>query len=237
MGLFQRFSELIVSNSEVCRIATERIFKKYDLKPADFPKKFSSLVDAIGREAYAFYLQEEEKSGEKVLEEFFRTNKTSGIFKAMDRFYLSIAQSRKSRAGKAFEEIIKALFRKCKYPFDEQKVINGKPDFLMPSEKYFRKNGPDCIIFTAKRTLRERWRQIATEGVKGLRFFLATIDEKITAEQAREMLSNRVYMVVPETLKLTIPHYKKAPNIISFEDFFSDHLDPALKRWKKAGAI
>jgi len=235
--LFERFSELIISNEDVYKISTQQILRKHSLEPADYPKRFSALVDEIGREAYALYLRKEEKSGEKVLKEFFKTSKTSGVFKKLDRFFLSISQSRKTRAGKAFEEIIKALFRKCDYPFDEQRVINGKPDFLMPSEKHFRKNAPDCIIFTAKRTLRERWRQIATEGLRGLGFFLATIDDSISAEQAKEMLAHRIYMVVPESLKQGIPHYKKAANIITFEDFFTDHLDAAMKRWRRAGVI
>jgi len=234
---FKRFAALIISNEDVYKIATRRVLKKHGLKPADYPKRFSTLVDEIGREAYALYLSEEERSGERVLREFFRKSKTRGIFKKLDRFFLSISQSRKTRAGKAFEEIIKALFRKCDYPFDEQRVINGKPDFLMPSEKHFRKNAPDCIIFTAKRTLRERWRQIATEGLRGLGFFLATIDGGISSKQAREMLTHRIYMVVPQSLKQGISDYKKAANIITFEDFFTDHLDAAMRRWRRAGVI
>jgi len=32
-------------------------------------------------------------------------------------------------------------------------------------------------------------------------------------------------------------HDKKAENVIAFEDFFEDYLDPAMKRWKKAGIV
>ena len=70
---------------------------------------------------------------------------------------MSIFQSRKSRAGKAFEYTIRELFSRLSYPFSEQVKIDGaKPDFVMPSENYFIRKPLDSIIFTAKRTLRER---------------------------------------------------------------------------------
>lgn len=123
------------------------------------------------------------------------------------------------------------------YPFDEQVVINGKPDFLLPSEKHYRVHAPDCIIFTAKRTLRERWRQIVTEGIRGLAFYLATIDEKVTENALDEMKANRIYLVVPMQLKKSIEHYSEAPNVLTFETFFKQHLDPAMQRWKENRVI
>ena len=115
--------------------------------------------------------------------------------------------------------------------------MNGKPDFLMPNEVHYRRLATDCIIFTAKRTIRERWRQIATEGTRGKALYLATIDEKVSANQAEEMRQNRIYLVVPEQLKNGVAYYKSAANIISFEDFFTDHLNPAMERWKRAGVV
>src|SRR3990170_4283733 len=115
--------------------------------------------------------------------------------------------------------------KQLNYPFDEQQVINGKPDFLMPSRRHYDRNLMDCIIFTAKRTLRERWRQIVTEGTRGLGFYLATIDEGISAPQLGEMLNHRIYIVVPENIKRKIASYNAAPNVITYEDFFRQHLD------------
>lgn len=159
------------------------------------------------------------------------------MFTDLDRFYLSLTQSRKVRAGSAFEIVLKTLFKTLGYPFDEQQVINGKPDFLMPSRNHYDKNPMDCIIFTAKRTLRERWRQIVTEGMRGLGFYLATIDEEISGAQLGEMLNHRIYIVVPENIKNRIASYRQAPNVITFEDFFRQHLDPAVKRWKENRVI
>ena len=95
----------------------------------------------------------------------------------------------------------------------------------------------DSVIFTLKRTLRERWRQIVTEGTRGLGFYLGTIDEDIAIRDLEEMKTARIYIVVPERIKNVREDYKKAPNVISFEDFFTHHLDPAMNRWRSQGLV
>ena len=114
---------------------------------------------------YNSYLVYEEEYGKLVIESFFNhlidTKEITSLgdagpaisryFKVFDKFYLSLAQSRKARAGKTFESTHNSLFKMLKYPFDEQIVIDGKPDFLMPSAEHYRKNPMECIIFTAKR--------------------------------------------------------------------------------------
>lgn len=95
----------------------------------------------------------------------------------------------------------------------------------------------DCIIFTVKRTLRERWRQIVTEGTRGLGFFLATIDERVSGNALDDMRRSRVYLVVPVRLKQDIAIYSAAVNVISFEEFFAHYLDPAMTRWRETSVI
>lgn len=107
----------------------------------------------------------------------------------------------------------------------------------MPGRKHYDTNPMDCIIFTVKTTVRERWRQIVTEGTSGLGFFLATVDKSISENQLAEMLRNRIYIVVSLDLKKSVAHYNTAADVISFEQFFRDQLDPAVKRWKKAKVI
>ncbi len=95
----------------------------------------------------------------------------------------------------------------------------------------------DCVVFTVKRTLRERWRQIVTEGAPGLGFFLATIDEGIAARDLQEILDSRIILVVPKRVKQSRPDYTAAMNVITFEFFFEHHLDPAMKRWLASNLI
>lgn len=248
MSLFDIFKDRMRPPYEIVETAVRNILSEsFD---AEYIKdNFSSLINRIQEEAYQVYLAEQKESGQTAIKEFFNdliapdASKEESIsivaskFEEFDKFYLSIAQSRKSRAGKAFEDIIKTLFKRLDYPFAEQQVINGKPDFLMPNREHYDRNPMDCIIFTAKRTLRERWRQIVTEGTRGLGFYLATIDEKVTNSQLNEMLRNRIYLVVPAEIKVVIPYYAAASNVLSFEEFFEHHLDPALSRWRTGGVI
>jgi len=225
--------------------ARDLIKGKYNYSLDKIKENFDALLEETEKEAYRLYLNYEQLYGEKVFDIFIKeliksgefnnlenTGKVLGkYFKLFDKFYLSLAQSRKTRAGKGFEKIHNSLFKILNYPFDEQVVINGKPDFLMPSAKHYNKNPMDCVIFTAKRTLRERWRQIVTEGTRGLGFYLATIDENISTAQLKEMLDHRIYLVCPENIKKK--NYRDQINVLSFRQFFKDHLDPKIKSWKR----
>jgi hypothetical protein len=158
-------------------------------------------------------------------------------FYTLDKFFLSRTQSRRSRAGTAFEVVLEESFRRLQYPFESQPAIDGNPDFVFPSVSLYKKNAQDAIVFTAKRTLRERWRQIVTEGAKGLGFFLATIDEEVSEAQVKEIKGERIHMVVPSRLKKSVPQYTAAANVITFEDILEDHLDPKMTKWKRHGDI
>lgn len=242
-GIFLMEQKLIAEQAS--KIITER----YNYNTEQVKENFDALLQATEKEAYRIYLEYEREYGSKVLkafvEDLIQTGELSDLSKAggvlcnyftlFDRFFLSLAQSRKSRAGKSFEDIHNSLFKRLGYRFDEQRVINGKPDFLMPYFEHYQKNPMDCIIFTSKRTLRERWRQIVTEGTRGLGFFLATIDEDVTNAQLDEMRKNRIYLVCPN--QIIENRYKGVVNVLSFTQFFKDYLDPAMERWERNGII
>ena len=152
-------------------------------------------------------------------------------------FFWGLTQGRRPRAGKAFESLIRECFRRLQYPFTAQPNIDGQPDFVLPSIEHYRRNPPDSIVFTVKRTLRERWRQVVTEGARGLGFFLATIDEGIAVRDLEAMLQSRIYIVVPTRIKTIRADYEAAVNVITFEHFFRFHLDPAMDRWQAANVI
>lgn len=235
--LFEKLKEKIGSTDEIGDEAAKRLASEQKLTPKEIRRRFSELLQRTEKLCYTIYLERQNKFGEEVLREFLPSVGNQHLFEILDRFYLSIGQSRKTRAGSTFEATIRGLFRRCDYPFQEQCIVNGKPDFLMPNEAHYRKFATDCIIFTAKRTIRERWRQIATEGTRGKALYLATLDEKVSSKQTGEMLQNRIYLVVPRELKRAVQAYLPAPNVISFEDFFTDHLNPAMERWRRAGVV
>lgn len=235
--LFVQIREKIGTAEQIAEEGTKKLAPAHDLSPSGLRSNFSRLVQETERACYGIYLAREQEAGERVLQAFLANPKGAPVFATLDRLFLSMTQSRRTRAGATFEATIRGLFRRCQYPFQEQCIVNGKPDFLMPSEAHYQKLPTDCIIFTAKRTLRERWRQIATEGTRGKALYLATIDETVSRDQVEEMLANRIYLVLPQELIVCNKVYSSAPNVISFEDFFTDHLDPAVARWKRAGVL
>ncbi len=245
--LFKAFKRKLPSGPKICAEAT-KVTLGENLKNKEWIKdNFSDLVERIQIAAYEVYLDYEARCAGPAFKEvlgpmlgeaptkddFF--NLIGDNFFALDRFFLSLTQGRRPRAGKAFEQVIQVLFTELGYPYTSQAKIDGQPDFLLPSVEHYRKFPMDCLIFTAKRTLRERWRQITTEGAKGLHFFLATIDETVRERDLAEMLESRIYLVVPARIKRE--KYADYGNVISFETFFEHHLDPAMVRWRANGTI
>ena len=208
---------------------------------------FSGLVSSLQLAAYGFYLAAEREACSKVLAKHLASQiEASGAddildavrqsFFTWDRFYLSLTQSRRQRAGASFETVVQTLFEALGYPYTSQPELSGsRPDFVLPSVEHYRVFAADCIIFTCKRTLRERWRQVVTEGLTGQAFYLATIDEKISAPELNKMKERNIIIVVPAAIKAEI--YGTHLNVISFESFFDHHLDPALNRWKANGVV
>ena len=230
MDLFKEFKKEVPDNHILCSRAADIVLSGYSAK--DIKKNFSSLFAKMQDEIYQQYLLSQNLAGQKIIDNIIIKNGKVD-FEEMNSFFMSIFQSRKSRAGKAFEYIIREMFSRLSYPFAEQVNINGAtPDFLMPSENHFRSRPLDSIIFTAKRTLRERWRQVVTEANQSYGFFLATIDEKITMSQLKQAADNKIYIVLPKDIKSENINYQNAYNVLSFEEFFEQHLDPAMKRWK-----
>ena len=241
--LTRHFKKNLPTGKQICTEAIKKQLAKNKDNANWVKSHFSDLVESTQIKAYEIYQAKERHAAslamrevlDKLLpdkpdkEDFFDFLQSN--FWVLDRFFLSLTQGRRPRAGKAFEHIIKVLFGILGYPYTPQAVINGQPDFLLPSVEHFKKNAMDCIIFTVKRTLRERWRQIVTEGTRGHLFYLATIDEKIGGRDLKEILNHRIYLVVPERIRADT--YPDRPNVISFETFFELHLDPAMRRWRE----
>ncbi len=231
MSLFTDFKKGVPTNDVLCSRAALVVLKGKN--ETEIKHHFSQLFDQMQDEIYQQYLKAEHDAGQAVIDKLLGETGTIR-FEDMNSFLMSIFQSRKSRAGKAFEFIIRELFSRLSYPFAEQVDVDGAtPDFMMPSEEVFRDNPLGSIIFTAKRTLRERWRQVVTEANKGYGFFLATLDNKVTQSQIDQAAKNKIYIVVPQALKEENNTYKHAPSVLSFEQFFEQHLDPAMLRWSK----
>ena len=241
------FRAVIPSGKTIANDAVKHVLRNKRATPEWVKKNFSALVESIQEDAYERYLTAEREAWKTTFSTVFgplhgkcttpgeAADLISNNFYALDKFFLSLTQSRRVRAGTAFEVLIREFFIHLNYPFTSQPRIDGNPDFVLPSVEHYDADPLTVIIFTVKRSLRERWRQIVTEGAKGLGFYLATIDDAVSAVDLKAMQKQKIFLVVPARYKVEIARYKTAKNVITFEDFFLSYLDPAMLRWKRSG--
>jgi hypothetical protein len=147
-------------------------------------------------------------------------------FSALDKLFLSAAQTRKSRAGLSFEHHVRRLLVDGRIHHEAQIVLGSRrPDFVLPDVVTL--NNPEntnALILSLKTTLRERWKQLGLERRHGA-VFLATVDDRVSTPAIKEMASNDIVLVVPESLKKSKEAvYEKETEVITFHDFFHDQI-------------
>lgn len=157
---------------------------------------------------------------------------------------LSNTQSRRSRAGKTFEQVIYKLYETFSYEFVSQgqlgkevfkaKGLGKMVDSLLPSITAFEMRRDKVIIGTMKTTLRERWQEVVEEinrtGLPSI--YLLTMDDDISESKATQMRHHNVVLVVPKAVKAQ-SSLVKMPNIIDFESYFLEEIPEKLKFWSK----
>ena len=230
MKLFEKFKETIPSNTSLVKNACGTIIDnnhKISLK-----EDISLIVQKMHDKVYEDYKSAEIDSWKRI------TTDEKGSadildFDELQNFFKSLGNSRKSRAGKVFELIIEEIMStRLGYPLVRGiKVDGARPDFVLPSKEFLQKYPLDSILLTAKRTLRERWRQVVTEANVAHGYFLATLDEDISANQLIEAERNKVFVITTRDKIERIEHYGDASYMMSFEDFIKFYLDPVLDKW------
>lgn len=133
------------------------------------------------------------------------------LYRDIDEFLEAantITQRRKSRAGHSFENHVEYILRDSGIPFASQvKEIPGKPDIIIPGiREYVDPNYPADKLFmlAAKRTCKDRWRQILPEAPRLTHRHLITIQDGISSQQLSEIRDHNVVLVVPESLHVTV---------------------------------
>lgn len=164
-------------------------------------------------------------------------------FSKIDAMLLSAAQQRKSRAGYSFEHHIEMMMKDGGIPFDKQVVLEAKkrPDFILPSQVLYedaKRTHAETLVLSAKTTLRERWKQVGGE-IRNCDLFLATVDENIAQNAIRDMKSQGISLVVPESLKNSnMTDYGSEPNVLSFRTFFDDEIcEKRGALWRNRGYL
>ena len=157
-------------------------------------------------------------------------------FQSLDRFFVSLGQARHPHLVKTFELLVCKLIASA-YAGAAQSVLLGQPDFILPTIEHFRRTPADCLVVSVKKSIRDRWRQIVSDSSQPQAFYVATLDEEVSKLDLFEMEASHFHLVVTDRVKNSRNDYRVAPNVITFEELCSQHLDPAVARWRGAGLI
>lgn len=154
---------------------------------------------------------------------------------------LSTTQSRRSRAGKTFEQIIEAFLEIFGIPFDNQESVGSsfyrqnslgkKVDGIVPGGNEYIRNRAKCAIVTMKTTLRERWQEVAEElsRTNVPHIYLLTVDRAVTNNVVDTISTYNITLVVYGSEKAN--KFSTKENVISFKDFFSYEMPHIVQYW------
>ncbi len=216
--------------------------KLLTIKKEKIVKKFNNYLKELLDKEYQLYVKYERNCTAIIIEEalskkLLKKSATEGDFikenyDHMWKMFLSISQSRKTRAGGSFERHVRFLFKLLDYPFETQKILNGKVDYIIPSLAAFKRNRTSCVVISIKRTLRERWRQVSGElaSIKAGKIYILTADENISKDKVLEMADQNVNLVVWDEYKVS--KFRKNHHVLGFSDFVQVHLPSSKALWK-----
>ena len=141
-------------------------------------------------------------------------------------FSLSIQNRRKSRAGHALENHVRALFELKGIRFVRGMRTEGqrRPDFILPGAIEYRDPSFSSDLLTmlaAKTTCRDRWRQVLSEASRIPKKHLLTLEAGISLDQLTEMHEEGIQLVVLKSLSST---YNPPPGmtLLSVAEFLAE---------------
>lgn len=121
------------------------------------------------------------------------------------QFSLTVQNRRKSRAGSSLENQFEAILERndIRYSRGALTEARARPDFVFPGAvEYHDPNFPGARLATlaAKRTVKDRWRQILVEAARVPAKHLLTLEAPISDAQLDEMHTHNVRVVIPRAL-------------------------------------
>lgn len=168
-----------------------------DVSALDDPD--SAVVKWMEREEMLFKVLEKNSVEEKLIQGFGKNGIDVDDF---IHFSLSVHNTRKSRAGFAFEHHLAKIFdvHSISYSKGKKTEMNRKPDFIFPGIDQYRNTSFDTSLLTMlglKTTAKDRWRQVLSEAARIELKHLITLEPSISKNQTDEMKSENLKLVVP----------------------------------------
>lgn len=173
------------------------------------------------------------RAEETAAEQGFKAG-TIGLFSewypALREAFLSVSQSRKTRGGKDFELQIEGLFRLAGIPFHKQEREN-RTDLIIPNLQTHSMNRNISLIVSVKRTLRERWAEVAEElfNLRSPNVFLFTADENISSGHVTRLQRYNIHLVVWDDLKTK--KFKDEHLVLGYTEWATRRLSQIRQFW------
>ena len=135
-----------------------------------------------------------------------------------------------ARGGRDFELQIERLLDLAGIPFHKQEG-EYHTDLILPNLETHRRNRTVSAVVSVKRTLRERWAEVAEElfNLRSPNVFLFTADEAVTANHVNRICGQyNIHLVVWDAQALRFP---KEPLVLGYTRWATERLDVLRQRW------
>lgn len=193
-----------------------------------------SYKEGIPRELMAAYPADSAAAERVASDEGFG----AGVIHLFGRWYpylrdafLSVSQSRKTRGGKDFELQIESLLTLAGIPYHKQET-RDRTDLILPDLATHTTNRTVSAIVSVKRTLRERWAEVAEElfNLRSPNVFLFTADESVSENHVARICGRyNIYLVVWDSVKTA--KFPDRPLVLGYTEWATRRLAVLRQNW------
>ena len=155
----------------------------------------------------------------------------SRLYPMLRRAFLSVSQSRMTRGGRDFELQIERLLTLAEVPFHKQEIEN-RTDLILPDLATHERNRTLSAIVSIKRTLRERWAEVAEElfNLRSPNVFLFTADENVTQNHVNRICGQyNIHLVVWDDVKER--KFPDEPFVLGYSEWADERLTVLRQLW------
>ena len=139
---------------------------------------------------------------------------------------------KETRGGKDFELQIEGLLDLAGLPYHRQETEN-RTDLILPDLQTHRANRNISAVVSIKRTLRERWAEVAEElfNLRSPNVFLFTADDSVSQNHVNRICDQyNIHLVVWDHVKRS--KHPERPLVLGYSDWATDRLPVIMQYWR-----
>jgi len=161
-----------------------------------------------------------------------------GWYPDLRTMFISVSNSRMARGGLDFEWQFEKLLQLMHVPYQKQKGREGRRqrvDFVLPDLETYNRERNKALIISVKRTLRERYQQVADEQhrMRAPNVYIVTAEDKVAPDKVQEIKDLNVYLVLWDEVKKR--DYPSEPAVIGYSYLANDVIAEFDERYWRQG--